>query len=801
VVSSRASQQGAWLRFIRRIRHVRWRRHIWLAAAAAGVALVALLCVDAWRYGDNAHWLDGHHAWYQWWLQPGRSLTLIVTILLWLVALTGFWLPRRRARQPMSLIIVGVMVLIAAALGVTSFVPCRGDVSTAGVLFWVLQLYVGQPPEDACTAAPPLGLQLGQMVGLGATLIGALVVGSVLWREPLERLGLWFTQETTVLIGLDEMTLPVLRRLAAPPRPRTLIVLEPDETNPLLDEARATGARVIVGEQPWCRLLRPIIAGRHGCSLSYLYALRADVAANETVLEAVKQILDRYHPAPERLPQLMIRIDDPRHANSWRGSNGGNIELGLADALSPAETTAYALLDRILHEARETAEADEIPAQHLIICGDGNLAIALLLELDRRTWERHELGRPPLPVRRVTLLDPKSADTLREYQAGAPRESPAPFPAVDTCPDRWLDRLLPLLDEMSPSARQQTAVVITDGPAEAGTQAAGRAARLHPATAFYLQAATGDGITGPVFDQLHQFRLSLLIEGEVPKDAWTRIARHWHACHGLSNPRPGTDSRRDWDELDKFYRLDNMLQVRSILSAVATLGRTWVPTRALVPGSFIELTDGEIGEVAKIEHGRWLRRQLERGTGNKLAEKWDDLPDEADRTRSKDEVRKQVTQLEMAGFIPVIRRGGPPEAESYERTGFVQARQLHAPLRWTVRSGEQLRGNPGDWHVTDDQGRVRTATDPEFRDSHKDVGRGRWRRTGTFRAWPASEGLVVRSKEGKSTAEPGDWVVESPAGERWLVPARQFAETYRRAAEGDEAATPASPAERPEKAG
>ena len=41
------------------------------------------------------------------------------------------------------------------------------------------------------------------------------------------------------------------------------------------------------------------------------------------------------------------------------------------------------------------------------------------------------------------------------------------------------------------------------------------------------------------------------------------------------------------------------------------------------------------------------------------------------------------------------------------------------------------------------------------------------------------EAVVVRTKEGKATARPGDWVVEAPTGERWPVRDVQFKWSYR----------------------
>ena len=74
---------------------------------------------------------------------------------------------------------------------------------------------------------------------------------------------------------------------------------------------------------------------------------------------------------------------------------------------------------------------------------------------------------------------------------------------------------------------------------------------------------------------------------------------------------------------------------------------------------------------------------------------------------------------------------------------------------------------------------MRTVTDPEFQASHEPVGNGQWRRVGTFRAWQVTEPVRLRTKEGSATADPGDWVVESPAGERWPVSEQQFERTYR----------------------
>ena len=102
-------------------------------------------------------------------------------------------------------------------------------------------------------------------------------------------------------------------------------------------------------------------------------------------------------------------------------------------------------------------------------------------------------------------------------------------------------------------------------------------ARLHPDIPVFVLTSEGAGTTGAIFDLLHPFQRALLVDGEVPEDTWTRVARHWHECYRLSHP-PGrpltrrTLTSRPWTELDDFIRQDNILQLRSIMTAVVAAG-------------------------------------------------------------------------------------------------------------------------------------------------------------------------------------------------------------------------------------
>jgi len=790
------------------------RQGAWLIPAVLGASVTAFLCWGAWVSAHDPKWLYLGHTWWRVALRPASDQTLLAAVAVWFAALVCFWWPRKRAPAVVGLTTVVAMVLIGGVLGTTALLPCRGGETRTAVAAWVLGLYVGNPPAayqtPVCPGQPPLALQLGQITCLAATLIGALAAAAVLWQQPLGRFKARFVKDATILTGLDALTMPLLRKLAETGRPASIVVIEPDAGHPLLDEARSTGAHVMVGDPASARILLPIIAGWRGCALSYLYALRPDVADNELILATARTILDRYRPDPQRQPHLIMRIDDPRHAQHWRGWHVGTSSRYFQDALSSQESTAAALASQLARTG----------ARQLLLCGDSTLALAALLELARQAWEHQELraaavigrdshpgavppaGDSPAPFtfERVLLLDRRSRDLRREYLATSSRSMSQALPAVVPQPDSWQEQLLAMLDDMPLAAAAQTTVVIADRLSDATMHEAGRVARLHPAVPVFVLASDGAGTSDAIFDLLRPFQRSLLVDGEVPSDAWTRVARHWHECFRLRHPAvpgdPRTMTGRPWGALDEFIRQDNILQLRSIMTAVVERGRRWVPARSVAPGSFIELNDHDLERIARAEHTRWFRRRLaagwsademraarrRRGGGAALVNRrvvpWTLLP-AADRERNVGYLRSQLTQLEDVGFVPVVPAGGPATAAEFERTGTVQARRLGARRTWTRRSGDQLSGDAGDWRVRDNSGDERTVRDMEFRASHQPLGGEEWRRTGTFLAWQVSETQVLRTMEGRAIAQPGDWVVEGNGGERWPVTDEQFRRTYR----------------------
>ena len=171
------------------------------------------------------------------------------------------------------------------------------------------------------------------------------------------------------------------------------------ESHPGPKLATNPGVHVMIGDPASAQILLPIFAGWRGCALSYLYALRPDVADNETILATARTILDRYRPDPERQPHLIMRIDDPRHAQHWRGWHAGTSSRYFQDALSSPESTAAALASQLLRTgARQLLLCQQPGAGHPAGTGGRGLCpyrAGLGAAVRRRTVRRRgRLARP-----------------------------------------------------------------------------------------------------------------------------------------------------------------------------------------------------------------------------------------------------------------------------------------------------------------------------------------------------------------------------------------------------------------------
>ena len=89
-----------------------------------------------------------------------------------------------------------------------------------------------------------------------------------------------------------------------------------------------------------------------------------------------------------------------------------------------------------------------------------------------------------------------------------------------------------------------------------------------------------------------------------------------------------------------------------------------------------------------------------------------------------------------------------------------------------------MSGDAGDWLLTGEDGSKWSIRDTDLRRTYRQVDDTTWERSGVVRARSGEPGEVVESQEGPTVVRHSDWVVEDDEGNRWVVPAAQFAASY-----------------------
>lgn len=93
--------------------------------------------------------------------------------------------------------------------------------------------------------------------------------------------------------------------------------------------------------------------------------------------------------------------------------------------------------------------------------------------------------------------------------------------------------------------------------------------------------------------------------------------------------------------------------------------------------------------------------------------------------------------------------------------------------------GSDQSAKPGDWLVQNGDD-VYTVDAESFALTYSKTGQGRYRKTGHVWAEPAAEHGVIRTKEGKTSHEAGDWLVYNREDRKdgYAMSAQRFHELY-----------------------
>jgi hypothetical protein len=227
------------------------------------------------------------------------------------------------------------------------------------------------------------------------------------------------------------------------PRRRLTVVIDSNDTNPRLSEARQAGAIVIIGDPTDPELLRLAAVvrrfGKRRVAFHRIFAVSVNQSVNLEVDATLTELLDALEVMQRRdldLPRLFVRMDDERRAQLWRLRRMQSLGAGHANHDTPEahvfawDRPAQLIRDAVTSDGLAAIELVErlIPPEdweftplatptHLALVGDGPLPLAVLDELAWQVWTRVEVAQSALRKARETL-----AHAQRNRAAATPSE-------------------------------------------------------------------------------------------------------------------------------------------------------------------------------------------------------------------------------------------------------------------------------------------------------------------------------------------------------------------------------------------
>ncbi len=804
----------------------RWGRY---GLSIGYVVGVGYLCLIALVPGLRNHVWAG----LRWFGSPGSYLTILTMLAVPVGMLALARLGGKKTLGGVSLLLLPAMATSALALGLSAFWPCHDDQSPFfAPLSWTLALFAGNveakydSDHGACGALQmPMALELARLLAIGTTVTTALAAALRLFRSQVDRVAIWRARSLTVVVGIDEEAISVVRAIAAGlDSGETLVVITASASRACVTEARGLGARI---REVQLIDPNPLGALRLWKKLDRLYLLAEDPAQNESRLAAISAAMDDLGDERLRLP-LTVRIDDPWQAEVWRrnffdGEAGMRNRRWVADAVGRYETTAAKLVRHLTTTGRNVP--DEAPPLTMLICGLHPLTYALSSELAQLHREQDVYRRPLCkPPSRVTILALGANGFVEDHDLRQSRIAAGqPGIAVEA---RDVEPTMKMIcKELAGEDLRRCAVVLSDPSTEThGTRLAARFPRLRIYQASTSAVALPDT---SLVGRLYRFPISMQIDADAPQDVWERAAEliHEHYSEGQDRSKWST---RPWDRLDPFIRHSNRRQVVNALWLVEAAGHSWnslesspaqpLPKNLAAMEPLDQLRElgferAAIDVMLRREHEDWCRFYFEAGW--KYAETrcderrrhdrllpWDELMARDEELRSRgvvepdDRLHLPRAQRSLASTLIILRTLGyrsvpkshvnvglPPRTaanqwQQFRRRGLVSAERLDRDWTWTTASGETMHAQRGDWRVWDDHGHQRSVAAELFEATHELVSHARYRRVGIVSSRQAAEEEVVATKEGNAIARVGDWVVRGEQGEQWPVPAAQFLASY-----------------------
>ena len=736
---------------------------------AVGVGLLALGV-----YVDLPGFLSAYGDPEAWW-------PIAVNLTAGLVSFgTWRWVNRRNTR-PFAVVLLTLGLATVLVLAFSAYYACPEPGLSSGwnaftrVVGLVTNNYAVEmftDPAPGCdTGGVPLALQFARLVQLIVLLVAATSAVTALLRTQVDRVMVRWSPRLSVVLGTDVTSAPLLSALATGGDRTTLAVMTSDPLAPWVGQARAAGWRVVITDPQLASLTRLLVRPRGRHAVRRLAVLAPDSTEAQRLMSVVQAAVeDRKSVTGDHPVRALLRMDEAWQAEDRRRRYLSRIPEWIVDTISENEVTARLLVDHMVERG----------VDHVLLAGHSDLTFAVVAELAQRGRER-ALVPDESQIPSVTIVGPAADHVLEEHVLAQRLFRNSELMNVRA---EMQESLSDAVHEVVDTHRTP-ALIYSGDVSVADQRMASRLGATYPDLLVYSRRSEVSGLgIEPLLAQVRAFGTTLDAGQGRPIDSWERIARLLHEDYVRTFPSPDDPARRPWGELDPFYRESNVRQVLTVLGSAVAVGRSWGASGHRAQ----PLSDEQLDEMARREHESWLEHHQRHGwsygaTRDRAAKKhpdllpWDQLSDEG-RAKNRKGVVESLALLETLGY----RSFDDPFATwvRFRRRGEVTAVRRDEPWTWTTSDGTAMRGQAGDWEVTDDDGAARSVDAAIFDQTHEPIDGDRWRRVGEVRGRQARPGEVVHSLEGDQTARLGQWVLSGVAGEEWLVSSEHLEATYDR---------------------
>lgn len=483
--------------------------------------------------------------------------------------------------------------------------------------------------------------------------------------------------------------------------------------------------RTVLRERDLAQLvtsLRPYLVRRAGRVLPFgkpraaadnIWVMEPDLDLAILISDAVVKVMADVPGAADT--RIVVRCDDPVVAHKLRASwIEPRLSVGLPqkpwrDAVSSVSVTAIEIVGRVGRAMREagfcaqdaltTVESTEPqPTYVMLICGDTPLAEAVGSEVRLRAWEEYDLlkawkqssGHGPgdedpedllvganLPSRLIFVDEAASA--MEANWRSRDQLTSRLMPQVGVLEMDWRQITTETLGRLQIDPGMPVVVILTNELAASERHIAARISiQMGSArTRVWHQPYPGDAYDSvdnaeaelgmPSSVGVKVYRPDILLDGRIPEDSWTRVARHRHEVYRRRHWDPSNPRRRPWwhsapdKGLDQDTRTDNVRLLKLALSGAlegppGTRTWRWDPSVGQVPPP----SPITVERLARIEHQRWMEQRIhdevKKGhTRDAAVQSHADLVtfselDAASKNKSREGVREVLLHLMALGY-------------------------------------------------------------------------------------------------------------------------------------------------------